>query len=384
MKNKIGVITFHESINYGAYLQAYALTNAVEKEVNIRTELVNYTPFYKKLFYYVKALSKLPKGEFIKHMKQIAVFSKAQKQLKLSKKITTSNYGKQCDFLNKNYKAIIVGSDEVLTAGKSRMMPFPNIYWPNEKVTIPKFTYAGSANRANYTKLPIEDQTITKKIFENYRYIGVRDYYSQGQVLSLNKDLKTNINCDPTFLMDFNLEFTSHRDSLAKKFKKLTDKPIIAIMTKNNNIGLEIKKKFGKEYFLLAVYYPNDGADYFIADMSPQEWAVGFSLYAGCVTQLFHGTVFCLKNNLPFVSFDNNSDYDGRASKISDILSRSDLLENYFNLRQNHVKIDNMILQLEKNLEKPQKEKMIAAVENQKRLFYPFIDELKKVLNDIR
>lgn len=384
MKNKIGVITYHESVNYGAYLQAYALTHAIEKETNIKTELVNYTPFYKKMFYYAKAFSKTFKGGLKVHLDQIAIFKKAQKKLKLSRRIYTGNYQKQCKFLTENYLAVVVGSDEVLTAGKSRMMPFPNIYWPNKSVTIPKFTYAGSANRANYSRLSIEDQAITRDIFQNYTYIGVRDYYSQNQVLSLDENLKTNINCDPTFLLDFNVEFDEERKALIQKFRKLTQKPIIALMTKNNTIGLKVKEKFGDDYFILAVYYPNQGADYFMADMSPQEWAVAFSLYAACVTQLFHATVFSLKNKLPFVSFDNNSDYDGRSTKISDILSRSDLSENYFNLRNENYKIENLLSQLHKNIDNPQIEKMEKAVENQKKLFYPFVDELKKVINERR
>lgn len=380
MKNKIGVVTFHESINYGAYLQAYALTKAIEKEIKIETELVNFTPFYKRLFYYLKAFSKITKGELIKHLQQISAFTKAQKKLKLSKRLRTNDYQKHCKFMQDNYLALVIGSDEVLSISKNRMMPFPNIYWPDESVTVPKLTYAGSANRTNYSKMSEEDQNITRNIFKNYDYIGVRDYYSQNQVLSLDSALHTDMNCDPTFLMDFNVEFETERVALQKKFAKLTTKPIIVLLTKNHEIGLEIKKAFGKDYFILAVYYPNKGADYFMANMSPQEWAVAFSLYSACVTQLFHGTVFCLKNSLPFISFDNNPQYDNRTTKISDILSRSNILENYFNLREGNFRIDALVSQLKKNLENPQKEKMMAAVESQRSLFHPFIDELKMQL----
>lgn len=171
---------------------------------------------------------------------------KLKKKLKLSRRIYTSNYQKQCKFLTENYLAVVVGSDEVLTAGKSRMMPFPNIYWPNESVTIPKFTYAGSANRANYSRLSIEDQAITLDIFQNYTYIGVRDYYSQNQVLSLDENLKTNINCDPTFLLDFNVE-------LVKKLRPKAKVMVYNIPFRFNTKNQKKHSDFDKLYPILNV-----------------------------------------------------------------------------------------------------------------------------------
>jgi len=375
---RIGILTYHSSINYGAFLQAYSLSVRLLKDTNNEVEIVNYTPIKVRLFYLLKVLSKIGRKSFWSNLKQYMVFQKSSKLLPLSSKLRLHSYTKQLDWLNRNYDALVIGSDEVLTAGHSKLRPFPNLYWPDKTVTIPKLVYAGSANRSIYTKLNDEFKGIILNTIANYKYIGVRDQHTFNQVKSINPEFLPQINCDPTFLFDFNVSYPNLKEKLSEKFKRITEKPIIVLLTKNNRIGDLVKKEFGKKYFILAVYYQNSAADYFFADLTPIEWAVAFSLYDGCVTQLFHGTVFCIKNNLPFISIDNNPQYDGRESKISDILKKSNLEENYFNLRDESFSNEKFVNQLKNNLEQPQVEKMKNAVINQQEMYKPFLDVLKE------
>lgn len=39
---KIGILTFHGADNLGAVLQAYALCEFIDKEINFRTEIIDY------------------------------------------------------------------------------------------------------------------------------------------------------------------------------------------------------------------------------------------------------------------------------------------------------------------------------------------------------
>ncbi len=41
---KIGILTFHESNNYGAVLQAFALRKTTENLANLPVEIINYKP----------------------------------------------------------------------------------------------------------------------------------------------------------------------------------------------------------------------------------------------------------------------------------------------------------------------------------------------------
>ena len=44
MKKKIGILTYHRSINYGAFLQAYSLYNAIKKRYGDKwiVEIIDY------------------------------------------------------------------------------------------------------------------------------------------------------------------------------------------------------------------------------------------------------------------------------------------------------------------------------------------------------
>lgn len=379
---KIGILTYHSSINYGAYLQAYSLASAIKSQCEEEIEIIDYTPSRVKLFYILKVIFSCCKGYFFKNILQYVRFARAKKDLPLSKRVRIYRYEKLCEFINREYDVVVIGSDEVLSVGRNIMRPFPNIYWPNNSVKIPKLTYAGSANRSNYCNLESSQQQFVSSVLKDYKYIGVRDQHTYDQILSLDNQFRPNMNGDPTFLVDFNSGFENIKKSLQYKLKALTDKPIMAIMTTNDRLGLKLKEHFGDEFFILAVYYPNKGADYYYADMTPFEWAIGFSLYNCCVTQLFHGTIFNIKNNLPFISIDNNPQYDGRSTKISDLLGKADLMENYFNLRSESYGDDKLIRQLEYNIKNPQTDKMEVMVEFQNSIFSSFQTELKKQIED--
>ena len=45
MNKKIGILTFHNAVNYGAILQCYALQNALEQR-GYNVEVIDYTPLY--------------------------------------------------------------------------------------------------------------------------------------------------------------------------------------------------------------------------------------------------------------------------------------------------------------------------------------------------
>lgn len=380
MKKKVGILTYHSSVNYGAYLQAYSLAKAINEKAALDAEIIDYTPLKAKLFYLSKVAISLRGGHFIDILKQYLVFKKVLKLLPLSKRSIISGRKRWIKRFNKKYTAIIVGSDEVLNAGNSKIRSFPNIYWLSDEVKVTKLSYAGSANRSNYQKLNSADKAFIKSVFNGYEYIGVRDLYTRDQVLSIDSMLNTRLNCDPTFLVDFNNEFSNIREQIRNRLSQMTEKPVIALMTRDNKLGQRIREHFTDRYFYLAVYYPNSAADCFFSDMTPFEWAVSFPHYACCITQLYHGTIFCIKNRLPFIGVDCNPQYDGRPSKISDLLVRSNLKENYFNLRSENHSDKSMLRQLEQNIRHPQIEKMQKAEGEQIKLFKQFELEFDKLM----
>jgi hypothetical protein len=65
--------------------------------------------------------------------------------------------------------------------------------------------------------------------------------------------------------------------------------------------------------------------------LDPLQWAEFFGLLTFCVTDRFHGTLFCIKNEIPFISLDNEK-ITRDQSKIYDLLTDFNLTSCYSHL----------------------------------------------------
>jgi len=69
--------------------------------------------------------------------------------------------------------------------------------------------------------------------------------------------------------------------------------------------------------------------------INPFEFAEVFRYFTFCITDRFHGTIFCLKNKIPFISVDHADIYLTTESKIYNLLKDFSLLEsNYINIKK--------------------------------------------------
>lgn len=118
MNEKIGILTFHKSINYGSVLQSWALSRVISKRFVV--EIIDYEPQNYEFLYAnyrqwnswnnIKYnLKRMPLSSALNNQQQL--FKKFRdKQLPLSRK--KYNYNNGCD-IKEEYKGIVVGSDQV-------------------------------------------------------------------------------------------------------------------------------------------------------------------------------------------------------------------------------------------------------------------------------
>ena len=318
MKKKIGILTFHRSINYGAYLQAFALCrvtqNAVGKDVHV--EIIDYESekAFNSYYSYKKSNPQLYKE-----------FKKALHKLKLSPQyLRTDDLTRVYDFLNiQKYDCIIVGSDEVWKI--NGMRGFPNAYWLScDLRNTLKIAYGVSA-RNEKNSIPIEYIATLEKSLKSFNYVGVRDNITKQLIIGLGVN-KVNINCDPVFLYDFGYE-AEYRRKLYKKRKLVKNKRLFVVMIPEKRLVQLIKRHFGERYNIVSVYDINEYADSNLIDIDPFEWIKVISSADIVVTNRFHGICFSIKYNIPFLALD---EYDNEeTSKIHDLLKRYGLEELY-------------------------------------------------------
>lgn len=319
---KVGILTFHRSYNYGAFMQCYSLTRRLQKDFpQIQFEVIDYNS-RQVLIQYEKSLNSI-KNDRIRQLvaKRNQSFSRCQEQLPLSNfKLVSDDYAELISYMNDNYDAVIVGSDAVwnwITRG------FPNAYFLKDYKGI-KLSYAASVHGMVYQNMTEEQKRYLKEAFEDFRYIGVRDSATENMVHFVCPDLPVYHNCDPTVLLDLN-DVPCDMVALKRKMEASGvdfSKPLIGIMA-GNSIGYEIKKYFKHRAQLIAVYEPNSNADVYLYDLTPYEWAHVFSFFRTTATHFFHGTLLTLVNHKPVTSVEFESAYSAASiTKINDVLSR--------------------------------------------------------------
>lgn len=326
---KIGILTFHRSYNYGAFLQCYSLSKRLTEDFpDDEVYVIDYS-FDDNIAYHDmenKATGKIK--TFLTNRNRS--ISGAVDCLPLSEeRIISKSYKDLYSEISKKYDVIVIGSDAVFNwNGKG----LPNAFMPIE-IKGPKFvSFAASSHGAAYSKADKSVIDNAKKSFEMFSYLGVRDITTENMIRYCGCEAEVFHNCDPTVFLDLNA-LPVDMEKLAKKLMNYgidLNKPIVGIMA-GDLIGRGIKKYFKDSIQLVAVYQPNKYADFIIDDLNPFEWARVFSFFSATITHFFHGTMFSFKNNIPTIITEIQSQYSKEHdTKIVDLLKRTGLTEFYF------------------------------------------------------
>lgn len=326
---KIGIITIHNSPNYGACLQSYALWKYL-KDLGHDVEIIDlYRPYQKE---YVK--SKRYKA-YKKNITLKSLMSFVIRKFGV-KKITCKAYSQKAFYkfdsfnssmrFSKPYKSIdelygnppiydlyISGSDQLWNPTQPYCLePYFLTFVPEGK---PKISFATSIGVTNLTKKMKCDY---KKWLESYDDISVREMQGK-ELLESFIDRKIHQVADPTFLLK-----QSEWKSIASM--PLINEPyILLFMLQHNQKILEYAQRISKEskkklIYLCQVAEQNYLKDCIVINDAGIEEFLGYIAKADMVlTESFHGTVFSLllgtKNFYAYIAANN-----GRGSRIEDLL----------------------------------------------------------------
>lgn len=380
---KIGILTFHRAINYGAVMQAHSLSERLKKEFPDDTvEIIDYNCRARELFKLkcpVVFLYRRSIKEGFEKLRQTLVFNKFIKRLRLSKSLLGKERTDVEDYISKNYDVLIVGSDAVFNWND---IGLPNLYFAGDISVKYKMTYAASAHLQKYGLVNDAQKDYLKKSLDDFNYIGVRDASSEKFVMMFSENENINHNCDPTVFLDMNFP----EDNLKKKLKKHRfdfNKKTIFVMLMHPQIAEMVRKHYGDEYQIVALMDGNKYADIYLYDLNPYEWAHVFSYGSMLVTDYFHGTMLSLKNGTPVISVDASGYCDDNyQSKAYDLLyTRLDTPELYVNMKDisGENGYDIFCLRADAVLNGFDKQAVAKKLEEEAKSFETFLDELKKI-----
>ena len=330
---KIAILTQPLHTNYGGNLQNFALQKVLtdmghepvtidrHHTVKLRTKL--------KLGYFKNLLMHFLKGTPKPLWK--SYFSSKKEQAYLRQDITAfidayitktprlySDKAVQAIFKENNFEAVIVGSDQCW-----RPMYSPNIYtyyldFLKDNKEIKKLAYAASfgTDQWEYT----EEQTARcKKLIQQFDLVTVREKAAVNLVAEkLNKDAEFVL--DPTLLLS--------KEDYIELFvgKNLPDnKGIYTYILDDSDWKTQVVET-AKETLGLPQFSNQHNKHTVNSEKIPsiESWIKGFADADFVVTDSFHGTVFSIIFNKPFISLVNVS---RGASRFESILGEFDLMQ---------------------------------------------------------
>ena len=309
-KKKVGVITFHRAINYGAAWQTYALLTHLQSK-GFLVEVIDYFPNFLQKYHY-----KLPKNplNFIKRLGIIPQFNKFVK-----KRLTLTTCYKTESELEQNPPQAdfyVCGSDQIWNREitGNELKPYLLTFVPVGKK---KISYAASIGSKKISK---QDEILFSKEFPKFSALSVREKLLQEEVKRLS-DREADIVLDPTFLLN--------KADYCKllSFKKKLQKPYILRIDLEGNALMEdsvmhLKKKTGLSVVNISGSYCSY-ADKNPLYISPEDW-LNYILNAAYIcTNSFHGLAFSIIFEKNFYCI-SRKEKNNRATGMLESLDISD------------------------------------------------------------
>lgn len=294
---KVGILTFHRAINYGAILQTYALGRALEK-VGARVEVIDYrAPFNEKRF------MRKPMRELFRPRTMYSVlfrnsymrfdrsrFEHFYTNLRFSKPCSTRT---ELEEVSQMYDKIVCGSDQIwnlaCTEGDN------SYFLPFVADQRKKNAYAASFG---YEALPDKFESACRDYLESFSSISVREKSGVKIVDRL-------IHRQPAYVVDPTLLLQQSEWLELADFNLIPSKPYVLLYLMSEDKELICfakrlaKNKGCKLLYIHDRLFSLKGATN-LRRVTPEQWLGLIARAAYICTNSFHGTVFSINFNKQF------------------------------------------------------------------------------------
>ena len=308
---KIGIITFHRAVNYGAVLQAYALQEIIEK-MGHKAEIIDYrspkiekdaSPFVG--FRNGSAITTAVKRCIFRLRKNVAFHFFFRKYINLSPKVV-----KKADLekIADNYDIIFTGSDQVWNIGctENDTTYFLDFVKDSKK----KNAYAVSFGSDELYENGLFDY---KRLMNDFNSISVREK-SGVDIVNHILDREATLVLDPTLLLT-----SEDWESLVKK-RPINEKYIFVYYLRPPKNLIEYISKLADRTGYKIIDAKSSKS--FFMKNSPIDFLTWIYHSEYFVTNSFHGTVFSLVFKKQFmVELNNKFDVNNRSKALLDLVN---------------------------------------------------------------
>jgi len=319
---KIGLVTTHYAINYGAVLQAYALYKAINK-INGRCEVIDYTPQNKSIGRKIVYKFDSIKSSIYSFLLFINLKYRINKKNKVKKfdnflnknfHFSDSKFQSKKDLENNldQYDILVCGSDQIW-----------NLNLFNDETMFLKFENNSKAKKyiayapSIAAKMTIDQLKTIGKNIEHFSYLSLRESIGIKELLPFtNKTIKHVL--DPIFLLE------------KKHWKEMSQSapingPYILLYTiggagkyMKKSVDL-IRKKLGyKLVYINLAPFDKFRSDLLLSDVSPEQFVSLIENSNFVITSSFHGTAFSAHFDKEFYCYP----FENRSSRHESLLKK--------------------------------------------------------------
>ena len=307
---KIGILSMQKVMNYGSFLQGFALKKTIEG-------LGHYCEFIDiekgKIFPELKRTPSFIMKKVLERYFKLDVFTRIHYISRFQHRFNSEFF----DLLGANthtvqkFDTVVIGSDEVFNFAQRVPWGFTPQLYGKVRNTNKVISYAGSFGHT--TMFDIEHYGLRTEISDalnSMAAISVRDINSSDIVKKLTGKVP-HVNIDPVLMFDF-LPYV--------KLPSIKDYIIVysypnRIKSKNEITAIkEFAQKYNKKLISIGFYFP-----WCDETVIPTPFEVlGYIKQADyIVTDTFHGSVMSLKFNRPFVALVRNTNKQKMTSLLS-------------------------------------------------------------------
>lgn len=310
---KAGIITFHDTLNYGASLQCYALQKKLNS-MGIDTEVIDYKcPWFLKRYspFYIQEKTLAKVLYMIAAMPMNIIKQKKKREFhKYYLKLSRSYHRENIKKANEVYDLFITGSDQVWNW---KLTDFDTTFFLDfVNKDKKKCSYAASFG---FNRVDEDKKERYTELLGGYEAISVREQNAVELVNDIIGEEATLVS-DPVFLLK--------KEDWASIAGKVDVKDYILLYSINDTdaykYALKLAEKTGKKLVYLSAPIKRIGNFIAKRNIGPIDFLGWFLNADYIVTDSFHGTAFSILFEKQFVSLLARQTHNGN-SRLNNLLS---------------------------------------------------------------
>ncbi len=331
---KIGILTYHRSLNYGAELQAIALMNYIKK-LGYDVTIIDYWPDYR-----TDRWGKIKSLPFCKALREVELMLMTCIRTYIRKRNTEKfikNYMDLSDF-SERFDVVIYGSDQIWRKfNTANFRGYDKVYWGEGIIPAKhRITYAASMGKISVKD--DKDKSFIMEHFHNFQAISLREEDFIDYCKATFDKVFTKV-LDPVFLLSEKEWKELVPDKNVPQFKYILyytiinnkeTQRIVDVLQKQTGLRVIEMRMTIPEFHYGCRYRYSADAQEFISILRNAEYVVASS---------FHGVALSLKFNKQFYyagsktssnriySLLNSLELSHRIINKGDVINRHDQID---------------------------------------------------------